>query len=102
MLHRHDPKLLGLAFIDVKAPSNGIDILPPNAVQLAHAEARVDQYTDHVTGVFGEDLEQGGDDVVGERLRYIFVLLVCLKRQGGVFSQIVETMGFFEDLLYRT
>ena len=61
-------------------PFGGVDILPPNAVQLAHAEAGVDQYADHKAGVFGENLEQGGDDVVGEWLRYILVLLSCLKR----------------------
>jgi len=71
-------------------------------VQLAHAEARVDQYADHIAGVFGEDLEQSGDDVVGEWLRYILFLFGRLKRQGGVFSEVVEAMGFFEDLLYRT
>ena len=54
--------------------------MPTYPVQLAHAEAGVDQYADHITGVFGEDLEQGGDDVVGEWLRYILVLLSRLKR----------------------
>ena len=60
---------LWLALVNVKAPASGIDILPPDAVQFAHAEARVDQYAGHIT---------------------------------GVFSEVVETMGLFEYLIYRT
>ncbi len=97
---RDGPLWLGL--VNVKALASGIDILPPDAVQFAHAEARVDQYAGHITGVFGEDLKQAGDDVVAEWLRYILVLFGRFKRWGGVFSEVVETMGLFEYLIYRT
>ena len=97
---RDGPLWLGL--VNVKAPASGIDILPPDAVQFAHAEARVDQYAGHITVVFGEDLKQAGDDVVAEWLRYILVLFGRFKRWGGVFSEVVETMGLFEYLIYRT
>jgi len=44
--HRYDSKLIGLALICVEAAPDGIDILPPDSVQLAHAQTRIDQNTD--------------------------------------------------------
>jgi len=68
----------------VEAAPDGIDILPPDSVQLAHTLPCIDQNIDDITRILREYLEQGGDNFARERFRNILFFLAGLRDRAGL------------------